>query len=319
MEVLISIIMPVRNGLPFLNHCIESIQNQSYNRWELIVVDDNSIDQTWESLTDFAAKDSRIVPLKSTGTGILDALNLGATKSAGTLITRMDADDIMELNKLELMAKDCEKETIVIGLVNYFSETTIGEGFKKYADWLNTLTSKGANYDDIYKECTVPSACWMMNRSDFERCGGFGSRYPEDYDLAFRIRSAKLQIVPIKKVLHQWRDHSKRASRNDPNYLDNRFIDLKVDYFLSDDHNPTLHLTLVGAGKKGKLIAKKLLDKEIEFDWATNNLRKIGVNIFGKHLIDENKINKTDQLIVAVAGTDGMALRAAYLDGYFFC
>ena len=319
MENLVSIIMPVRNGLPFLAMCIQSILAQTFSHWELIVVDDNSTDQTWEELMRFASADSRIIPIRTNGIGILDALNVGATKATGQIITRMDADDLMESNKLALMSKACVKGTVVIGLVNYFCEQGIGEGYKNYASWLNDLTVMKANYKDMYKECTIPSSCWMMFRSDFTKCGGFGSRYPEDYDLAFRMRRSALQIKPIKKVLHQWRDHPKRASRNDTNYADNRFTDLKLEYFLFDDRDLKFGLTLIGAGKKGKLIAQRLMDKQVDFKWATNNPRKIGVDIFGKILINEQTIDQSNQLIIAVAGEEGKVLRTKYTSGYFFC
>ena len=318
MKSLVSIIMPVKNGLPFLTECIQSILNQTISHWELIAIDDNSTDQTWKELNAFASADSRIIPLKSNGIGILDALNFGVTQATGQIITRMDADDVMKPNKLALMSKACVQGNVVIGLVNYFSEQGIGEGYKNYAAWLNELTVMAANYKDMYKECTVPSSCWMMFRSDFKKCGGFGNRYPEDYDLAFRMRRSGLQIKPVKKVLHQWRDHPTRASRTDRNYADNRFTDLKLAYF-NDDRDFKYGLTLIGAGKKGKLIAQRLIDMQVDFNWATNNSKKIGVDIFGKILIDEQTVDKSNQLIIAVAGKEGQILRTKYTSGYFFC
>jgi hypothetical protein len=61
------------------------------------------------------------------------------------------------------------------------------------------------------------------------------------------------------------------------------------------------------------------MDKQVDFKWATNNPRKIGVDIFGKILINEQTIDQSNQLIIAVAGEEGKVLRTKYTSGYFFC
>ena len=319
MTELVSIIMPVRNGGEYLTECVDSILAQSYTNWELLVVDDHSTDKTWETLCNYASVDKRIKAFRNSGEGILPALRHAYGCSSGHLVTRMDADDIMEVDKLKLLTESTINGSVAVGLVNYFAENGVADGYRKYAGWLNELTQKAANFTDIYKECTVPSACWMLTREDLDRCGGFGDRYPEDYDLAFRMKKCGLKIEPIRQVLHQWRDHTGRASRNDPNYTDNRFLEIKTDYFLELDRNTSIPLTLIGAGKKGKEIAKLLQTQNVSFDWATNNPRKIGVNIFGIHLKSEAEISDLSQIIVAVAGKEGEQLRATYPKAFFFC
>jgi len=50
------------------------------------------------------------------------------------------------------------------------------------------LTAKGNNFQEIYKECVIPSPCWMIYRTDMDKCQAFlPNRYPEDYDLCFRF------------------------------------------------------------------------------------------------------------------------------------
>jgi len=318
MSSMVSIIMPVRNGLPYLEECLISIRIQSYENWELIVVDDGSNDDSWEVLSKFASIDPRIKPFRNNGKGIVDALNLGYKNASGEFISRMDADDRMSPNKLELMINALSKGELSVGLVKYFSEDEIGDGYSKYAKWLNGLTENQDNFSDIYKECSIPSACWMTSRENFIACGGFGSHYPEDYDLAFRFYRAKLKLSPVDSVLHYWRDHGARASRNDPNYADNRFLEIKLNYFLEIDKTDA-QLVLLGAGKKGKELAAMLVEKKIQFKWATNNPKKIGVNIYDQILISDQNIQSTDQLIIAVAGGEGAKLRTRFVEGFFFC
>ena len=144
-----------------------------------------------------------------------------------------------------------------------------------------------------------------MYREDFESIGGFNSiQYPEDYDLCFRMYANQIKVTPSLEILHFWRDHSERASRNDENYSDNRFLDLKVKYYIKVDHNPNENLFLWGAGKKGKRIAHLLNTYEIEFEWITNNEKKVGKHIYDKLIKKPDSIismNSTKSVIIAVA------------------
>ena len=124
---------------------------------------------------------------------------------------------------------------VAIGKVRYFSETGIANGYKRYEKWLNSLTIKGTNFDEIYKECVIPSPCWMVYREDLDRCKAFSSNvYPEDYDLAFRFYMQGLKPIKCNEILHYWRDYPSRTSRTDNHYSDNTFLDIKSNYFLSN-------------------------------------------------------------------------------------
>ena len=188
---LISIVVPFKNTSLFIKECLDSIVNQTYKNWELIIIDDHSNDASNSMVQSFAQNDTRIQLYKNTGHGIIDALQLAYSKSKGSLITRMDSDDIMTLDKLQVMHDDLVlngKGHVATGLVKYFSEEGINDGFSNYETWLNTLTKNGLNYTEIYKECVIASPCWLLYREDFEKCGAFNSSiYPEDYDLVFPI------------------------------------------------------------------------------------------------------------------------------------
>lgn len=282
---LVSILIPFKNTGTYLNPCLTSILNQSYSNWELLIVDDGSTDDSYNIVNTFAIKDERIQLFKNTGHGIIDALHLAFSKSSGELITRMDSDDIMQPNKIEVLAHNLlahGKKHVAVGLVKYFSEDGIKDGFKNYEIWLNGLTEKGHNFSEIYKECVIPSPCWMVYRSDLIACGAFTPNlYPEDYDLAFRFYKHGFTCIPCNEVLHQWRDYQTRASRTHVHYAENHFIDIKLKYFLELDYKTDKTLVIWGAGKKGKTIAKKLIEKQIKFEWICDNPNKIGRDIYG--------------------------------------
>lgn len=298
--------MPVKNAGNFLEECLLSVISQTYPHWELIAVDDHSRDNSMEILEKYSKRDKRIRYLKNPSTGIIPALRTAYEVSNGEYIHRMDADDIMPKAKLETLLHILKIEgegTVATGKVKYFSDAGISEGYRKYEAWINKLCESNTHWQEIYKECVVASPCWMVHRSDFEKCGAFNSDlYPEDYDLVFRFYKNRLKIVASKEVLHMWRDHAERSSRNLKHYAAQSFYELKLKYFLQLEYRPEKKLLIWGAGKKGKRLAKLLKQKNIVFQWASNNPNKHGKEIYEKILYDIEEALKTEaQIIVSVA------------------
>ena len=328
---LISIVMPIRNAELYLEDCLLSIINQTEKNWELLAINDHSTDTTNTILQQFSEKDNRIKIFDNSGSGIIEALRFAYSKSKGDFITRMDADDIMPTHKLQTLKNALTTQGeghVATGLVEYFADFPLGDGYLKYQDWLNSLTQAGHNFKEIYKECSIPSPCWMVSRKDFETCEGFTpNRYPEDYDLAFRFYKYGLKVIPNSDILHLWRDYQKRTSRTDDNYADNTFLNIKMHYFLDLEYKTNKTIVLWGAGKKGKEIAKILIAKNIPFQWACNNPKKIGKHIYDTLLISEKTITKSEdfQFIISVANSTEQEEIKNHLavinatDKYFFC
>lgn len=319
--------MPVKNAGPFLEECLRSIIDQTETDWELIAVNDGSTDDSPTILNRFAEHDKRINVLDNNGSGIIDALRTAYSNSSGELITRMDADDRMAPRKLETLKQnllDAGPGNLATGLVEYFSENELGDGYRKYEQWLNGLTAEGNNCTEIYKECVIPSPCWMVFREDLDRSGAFElDTYPEDYDLCFRFYGQGLKVIPTTEVLHHWRDHTSRTSRNHPHYADNRFLELKLNWFLKLDLDPQRPLVLWGAGSKGKSLAKLLTERHVPFHWVCNNPKKIGHLIYGVEMRSEQFLSEQEnpQVIVSVANPQEQAELKDLLGerAYFFC
>ena len=330
----ISILIPYKNTAEFLPDCIQSIIDQTHEDWEILAVNDHSTDNSLDIMYSYAQKDTRIKVLINEGKGIIEALRTAYSHSQGTYITRMDSDDVMSPNKLETMVNSLKNHGqghVALGKVKYFSKEGVGDGYKSYEKWLNRLTEKGLNYSEIYKECVIPSPCWMVDRKDLEKAGAFASnRYPEDYDLAFRFYEQGLKCIPTNELLHYWRDYSHRTSRTSEHYAQNYFLDIKLHYFLKLDHDNRSPLVLWGAGNKGKSLAKKLLNKNIAFTWVCNNSNKIGLDIYDKkmdHYLEINNLQNA-QILITVANKEAQEFIKEYLlaqgektvqDFFFFC
>ena len=308
---MVSIIVPYKNPLPYFEDCLKSILNQSYKKLQIILVNDHSTDNSEKLALKFSKEDSRLELVNNIGKGIIDALNTGNEIARGKYITRMDADDIMTENKIEILRSLLEKKKtnyIAVGGVKYFaSKKSMGNGYLKYANWLNELTSEERNFKEIYKECTIPSCCWMMNRSDFENIKGFKKlKYPEDYDFLFRVYYNQIKLTTTKEIIHLWRDHPMRTSRHSKDYEFKNFIPLKVKYLVENELKTKEELVLWGCGKKGKLLAKKLIENNSSFTWISNNQKKIGLEIYQKKIqsIKLLKLEKKKLIICSISSKD---------------
>lgn len=319
---LISIVLPVKDTAPYLAECLSSIRAQTYTNWELIAVNDHSKDHSLEILEQFAHEDARIQVVNNPQFGLLYALRYGYSRTAGELIHRMDSDDIMPIDKLESMFavwKNHGIGSVITGGTKYFTDNgEVGDGFLRYDSWLCEVARENRHAQERYRECVIPSNCWLVHRADFEKAGGFEpDRFPEDYDLCFRFFSAGLKVIGIDKILHYWRDRPDRISRNWDVYRDNRFFDLKIDYFLQLDYRHDHKLVLWGAGRNGKDLAKLLVKKQVNFTWVCDNPNKIGKEIYDRVLeaIPHGEGLKLTQILVAVAAPkEQQAIRAYLMD-----
>jgi len=331
---LVSILIPFKNTEVFLSECINSILKQTYTNWELIIVDDFSTDGSYQLVEEFAKKYSKITLLKNSESGIIPALQLAFKHSKGDFITRMDSDDIMHPQKIETLTNNLmanKRQSIAIGLVEYFSDTELGDGYKNYETWLNKLTKSGNNFSEIYKECVIPSPCWMIHRDDLIACDAFNPhRYPEDYDLTFRFYEQGYSCIPCDKVLLHWRDYATRSSRTQAHYNQNYFLEIKLHYFLKLDYDVSRPLVIWGAGSKGKTIAKIFIEKDVPFYWICNNPKKIGKDIYNQEMLPISYLKelKNALSIISVANNDAQTYIKNYMkelnlepmkDYFFFC
>ena len=101
----ISIIVPVYNVEKYLKRCIDSILNQSFTDFELILVDDGSTDNSGEIIDEYAIKDERIKVIHKENGGLSSARNVGIEYSKGNYIAFVDSDDYINKNMYKFYIK----------------------------------------------------------------------------------------------------------------------------------------------------------------------------------------------------------------------
>lgn len=100
-ETLVSVVVPVYNAEKYLNRCVDSILAQTYQNFELILVDDGSPDNCGAICDDYASKDSRITVIHQENSGVSRARNAGIECASGEFLFFVDSDDWLENNHIE--------------------------------------------------------------------------------------------------------------------------------------------------------------------------------------------------------------------------
>lgn len=110
---LISAIVPAYNAEKYITACVESILRQTYTNWEAIVIDDGSLDNTLEIVSDYQKRDSRIKVMHQNNSGPGITRNVGIETAIGDYIVFIDSDDVIDSEYFSLL-KDCDKDVVFI-------------------------------------------------------------------------------------------------------------------------------------------------------------------------------------------------------------
>lgn len=129
---LVSIIMPAYNAEKFIKESIESVINQSYKNWELLIVDDCSKDLTSKIIENFSLKDKRIkIFQQEKNKGVVKTRNKALKESKGRYVAFLDSDDLWEKKKLEIQIKYMEKNKIYMSYTGYSYISESGKFLKE--------------------------------------------------------------------------------------------------------------------------------------------------------------------------------------------
>lgn len=120
MHELVSIITPNYNGARYLTYAIESVLNQTWSNWEMIIIDDCSTDQSLDIIKQYARKEQKIKLISSQKkVGPANARNIGIDHARGQYIAFLDSDDIWLPQKLEKQIDFMHKNDLVLTFSSY--------------------------------------------------------------------------------------------------------------------------------------------------------------------------------------------------------
>ena len=239
-EPFVSVIMPAYNAEDFLGESIRSVLAQTYQNWELIVVDDGSIDRTREIALEFAASDPRVRCVSQPNKKVAGAKNTGLKESRGELVAFIGADDLWLSEKLELqVGKLRETGTDILfsdGFV--FFDREAGDETMPFS----ALTGKFSGdemFDLLLVKNRIPDLSVVFRREVADRTGPFNedpTHYRGCEDFEFWLRAAKngadFYGMPERLVRYRRHADSMTAKKSDTAAIE--IATLKR--FLSDRH-----------------------------------------------------------------------------------
>ncbi|MCP4994804.1 MAG: glycosyltransferase [Gammaproteobacteria bacterium] len=309
----VSVVLPVYNAANTLSECLESTLSQSFNDFELVIINDQSTDGSSQLLDRHSRQDHRIRVIHNPEKGLVNALNLGLKEAQSPLIARMDADDLMHPERLKKQwtyLQHNRKTTLVGCATNPFPNHLLSDGFRHYIQWQNSCNSPQQIAHEIYLESPFAHPGVMFRKREIEALGGYRQGpFPEDYDLWLRLHHAGHQMAKLPDRLLEWRDYPERTSRTDPRCSREAFDQLRAEYLSRDPRLLTRRENFVvwGAGRNTRKRCAHLLQKGFTPRvWIDIDPKKIGNTINGVTVVSpEWLINHPDHLVLIYVANHG--------------
>lgn len=215
MEEMVSVLVPVYNRVDFIIDALESVYCQTYQNFEIIVVDDGSNDGSFELLE----KENKKGKIKlfthpnRVNKGQSASLNLALEKASGRYIAILDSDDIIEPEKLMLQV-DVLKTRKTVGLV-YGNGIAIDENGEYLYDLPSKYEEDPSDPNEVLLDCYLhlPLSC-LVRAEIFDKVGGFDETYraSQDHDMLIRI-SEITEFYKIKQQVYRYRQHANTISK----------------------------------------------------------------------------------------------------------
>ena len=259
---LISVLLPVWNAAATLPACLRSLQRQTEQRWQCVLVDDGSEDDSLAWARWFATQDARFAVVATAHQGLVAALQTGLAHCRGRFVARMDADDLMHRQRLALQVRtlvDSPHLAAVGCHVRLFPRRGLPEGRRTYERWLNSIDTPERVRQDAFVECPIAHPTLMMRREVLQALAYRDQGWPEDYDLLLRLLTRGYEVSVVPRRLLSWRDAPGRLSRTSPTYALERFTACKAAFLADSFLRGTPTYILWGYGDTGKTLRQALL------------------------------------------------------------
>ena len=286
-KALISIIVPIYNVENYLRQCLDSIMNQTYQKFECLLINDGSSDNSAEICREYVSKDSRFRYFEKENGGVSSARNLGIEYSKGEYITFIDSDDWVDSDYLELLYMKINEYNADLAVLTY-KQYSMNDGcfylhvweqdyYEKYYtgnELLNSLPNL-ENYDSTF------NVSWgKLFKRNFLETATFNEQriMGEDLEFNFKIFLQIKSCIYLNRALYNFRQHhlSTRARKISDKYLmDDVEIRLgRLPFLIGKTVDTNLYLA------KTKEFLKYHIDNEVEFGIDNTNAIQLYKEIF---------------------------------------
>ncbi len=208
----VSVILPVYNGDKYLNDAVDSILNQSFKDFELIIIDDGSSDNSLSIAKEYENKDSRVVLVSQENSGLVFALNKGISLAKGQYIARMDADDISLDSRFDEQVKALKNGSDICGchflVIDESNRLIDSYVMPRTENSILAVLSQGPPF--AHGSVMFKRSFWDTHRLSYS-----DSKYihAEDYFLWTRFYECGAIFCNVDKFLFKYRFFSKSLSK----------------------------------------------------------------------------------------------------------
>lgn len=310
----VSVILPAYNGEKTVEAAVRSILAQSMPDFELIAIDDGSVDETPRILSRLQACDPRVCVVRQPHRGLVAALQRGLAEARGRYIARMDADDIALPDRLKAQQARLESRPEV-GLVScrvrFGGDPEQQKGYAEYVRWTNSLLSAEDISLSRFIESPLAHPSVMFRKELAERLGGYrDGDFPEDYELWLRWLEAGVRMEKLPAMLLVWNDSAGRLSRTSPRYSIESFYRIKSRFLVRwlELHNPHFpSVWLVGAGRTARKRAELLERSGVRIEaFLDVDPDKVGRSIGGRPVLHRRDLPAPGgQFLLSYVGSRG--------------
>ncbi len=204
---IVSIIVPVYKAEAYLSRCVDSLLSQSYEDFEILLIDDGSTDRSGEMCDEYASADSRVRTFHKANGGVASARQLGHDMARGEYIIHSDPDDWVEPDMLECMlsaAKKADADVVIANHIEHYSASrsrTVENKFSSLApeDILHGLLRSeihGALWNKLIRKAS-------LEKYDIRFLTGVS--YSEDFYICCRLmQHSELVVVTVDKAFYHY-------------------------------------------------------------------------------------------------------------------
>lgn len=205
--MLVSVIVPYFNDELNINKCISSVTNQTYKKFEIIIIDDENTQNSFRVLKKFKKKNKVRVINTFQNSGVAFARNKGIKSSKGKFIAFLDSDDYWKKNKLKEQVLAFKENNIDVCYTNYY-------GIKNKNKFIYKVKSpKQMDFKNFLKACPIACSSVMLKKSLVKKNKFKNLKTKEDYLLWLELSKKKYKFYGINKFLTFYRLRSNSLSR----------------------------------------------------------------------------------------------------------
>ncbi|MFQ6803468.1 MAG: glycosyltransferase family 2 protein [Lachnospiraceae bacterium] len=206
MSELISVIVPVYNVKEYLEECIRSIINQTYEDLEIILVDDGSTDGSSEICDEYAARDKRIRIIHKENGGLSSARNVGINHANGLYISFVDSDDWLELDFYKILYEAIKATNADIAACGRYLASESGK-LKMHCSDEQRIYSRKEALKEIFQLGSIDVAAWdkLYHRSVIEEIRFPEGEINEDTAVIYEVFNNVKKLVHVGCPLYNYR------------------------------------------------------------------------------------------------------------------